>query len=99
MTAPDDLGAPTPATIAARALELAKNGQTGDAVDVLIAAAGGDRALVEAARDEMATRIHAAVDDYDASGALTLLNRALSEIPRHDPLDWRVLWQQRFRRP
>jgi hypothetical protein len=99
MTAEDEVHPPTPEAIASRALEVAKDGPGPDAVEAVIAAAGGDRSVLEAARDRMASRVHTAVDDYDASGALTLLNRALSEIPRHDPLDWRVLWTQRFRRP
>ena len=47
----------------------------------------------------MAARVRAAVDDWDATAALTLLNRTLSLLPRHDPLDWRVRWTQRFRKP
>jgi len=70
-----------------------------DPVEALCAAAGGDRAALEAARDEVATRVHRAVDDFEATAALTLLNRALSAQPRIDPLDWRVRWTQRFRKP
>jgi hypothetical protein len=99
MPTEEDIAAGTPETLAARALELAQAGQSGDGVDTLVAAAGRDRAVVEAARDVMASRVRAAVDDWDATAALTLLNRTLSAMPRHDPLDWRVLWYQRFRRP
>jgi hypothetical protein len=84
--------------LAAEAARLAKAGDVG-AVDAIVAGAGGDRRAVEAARDEVAARLHAAVDDWDATAALTLLNRALSEMPRFDPLDWRIRWSQRFRRP
>jgi hypothetical protein len=62
-------------------------------------AAGGDRAAVEAARNEVSARVHARSDDFEATAALQLLNRTLSQMPIHDPLDWRVRWGQRFRRP
>ena len=88
----------TPEAIAAKALELSSPGAAG-AVDALIEEAGGDRALIEAARDQTADRIRAAVDDFEATAALTLLNRSLALLPRHDPLDWRVRWTQRFRKP
>ena len=105
MTSPQDIGhddrvTGTPEALAARALELAKGGGQGrEGVDALISAAGGERIPLEAARDQMAARVRAAVDDWDATAALTLLNRTLSLLPRHDPLDWRVRWTQRFRRP
>jgi hypothetical protein len=70
-----------------------------DRVALLIAEAGGDRAAVEAARDRVAAHLHRAVDDYEATATLQLLNRALSRMPRVDPLDWRVRWHQRFRKP
>jgi len=70
-----------------------------DKVALLIAEAGGDRQAVEAARDRVAAHLHRAVDDYEATVMLQLLNRALSRMPRVDPLDWRVRWHQRFRKP
>ena len=86
--------------VVARAAELAREGVTAAeaAVDVL-AAAGGSRRMVEAARDRVASRVHARVDDFEATATLQLLNRVLSRLPIHDPLDWRVRWTQRFRRP
>jgi hypothetical protein len=39
------------------------------------------------------------VDDFEATGTLQLLNRVLSHVPIEDPLDWKVRWTQRFRRP
>ncbi len=62
------------------------------ASDSLVSAAGGDRQLLEAARDKVAARLHGRADDWDATAALTMLNRALSRMPRTDPLDWRVRW-------
>jgi hypothetical protein len=89
----------TPHEIAERAAGLAKDGLGPDEVEADIeSAAGGDRQLIEAARDEVAARIRAAVDDYDATATLTLLNRTLSQMPRHDPMDWRVRWA-RHRKP
>lgn len=97
MTAPMTLATPT--AIATEAAELAKSDPTGDAVETLVTAAGGDRTVIEAARGLVAARIHAAIDDWDATATLTLLNRTLAEMPRYDPLDWRVRWSQRFRMP
>ena len=68
------------------------------AADKLIAIANGDREALEAARDQVAAHLHAQVDDWEATAALTLLNRALARIPRVDPLDWRERWS-RHRKP
>jgi len=89
----------TPEAIASQAGELARSGPSGGATETLVEAAGGDRRLIEAARDHVASHLHNAVDDFEATAALTLLNRTLASMPRHDPLDWRVRWTQRFRRP
>lgn len=72
---------------------------TPEAVRELVADAGGDRARLEAERDRLAVYMHTHVDDFQATAALQLLNRKLATLPRNDPLDWRVLWGQRFRRP
>ena len=89
----------TPEAIAAQAAELARSDSPGAATEALVTAAGGARQTIEAARDRVAAHLHTAVDDWDATAALTLLNRTLAGMPRHDPLDWRVRWTQRFRRP
>lgn len=88
----------TPDEVLSRAKELA-GASNGSAVQQLVADAGGDRAAVEAARDRVVAHLHTAVDDFEATAVLQLLNRTLSAMPRVDPLDWRVLWGQRFRRP
>ena len=86
--------------VIARAGELTRDGAGADAVaQDLLAAGGGDRRTVEAARDQVAARIRARVDDFEATAVLQLLNRTLSQLPIHDPLDWKVRWGQRFRRP
>jgi hypothetical protein len=54
---------------------------------------------VEAARDAVAARVRARVDDFEATDTLQLLNQVLARLPIHDPLDWKPRWKQRFRRP
>jgi len=86
--------------VVALAAELARNGTSvPDAADSLLSAAGGERRAIEAARDQVAGLIRARVDDFEATATLQLLNRVLSHLPIQDPLDWRVRWGQRFRRP
>lgn len=85
--------------VAARAAELVRDGSGADVPAELLAAAGGDRRQVEAARDLVAARVRSRVDDFEATASLQLLNRALSRTPIDDPLDWKVRWGQRFRRP
>jgi hypothetical protein len=79
-------------TIIQRAGELAKDGDAAKAVNQLIAQFGADRAAFEGARDEVAAHLHREVGDWQATATLTVLNRVLSQIPRTDPLDWRVRW-------
>ena len=69
-----------------------------DSVDRVIDASGGDRLLVEAARDHLAARVRRRVDDFDSTAGLGVLNRALSAMPRVDPFDWQVRWE-RHRKP
>ena len=84
----------------ARATDLSREGvRPAEAVEPILAAAGGDRRAVEAARDEVAGRVHAHVDDFEATLTLQLLNAVLGRLPINDPLDWRIRWTQRFRRP
>ena len=85
--------------VVAKASELVRDGDGRDVPAELLAAAGGDRSQVETARDLMAARVRARVDDFEATACLQMLNRALSKLPIHDPLDWKPRWGQRFRRP
>ena len=64
----------------------------------LVEAAGGDTAALEAARTRYAVHLHGHADDWHATAALTLLNRALSEVGRYDKYDWRRRWA-RGRKP
>ena len=77
-----------------RAVALAPDGINGDTSSALAEIAGLDRRLVEAARDLAAERVRERVDNWDATAALSLLNRVLAELPRYDPLDWQVRWKQ-----
>ncbi len=88
-----------PEALVEHAYQLGRSGNTAEAADELVAAAGPARQDLEAARDRVAARVHARVDDFEATAALQLLNRALSRAPIHDPLDWKVRWTQRFRKP
>jgi hypothetical protein len=72
---------------------------TGAALDRLISLAGKDRAALVAARDAFARRLHAHSDDYAATGALRLLNRALSRFGWADPYDWRGRFGHRLIKP
>lgn len=85
--------------MAKAASQLAASGISDHSVEALLAAAGGDRQALERARNQVASRLRAVSDDWEATAALTLLNRALASMPRPDPLDWRVRWSQRFRKP
>lgn len=77
--------------LVSRARELAADHDR-QAPQAIVEAAGGDRATLEAARDRLAIHLHRHADDYGATAALTLLNRVLADLPRTDPLDWRVRW-------
>lgn len=81
-----------PEALTQQILEMAASSRSADDV---IEAAGGDRSVVETARDRVATKVRQRVDDFESTAALRLLNRVLSEMPRHDPLDWQVRWEQR----
>jgi hypothetical protein len=58
-----------------------------DAIAAL--AAAGDRDALETVRADLLNRIHQRSDDYQATLALTLVNKALAAVGWHDPYDWR----------
>ena len=82
----------SPDAIADRAARLAVSD---DGLAQLLEMVGDDRIALEAARDQVARRLHTHVSDYAATGALTLLNRALAQLPPPEPFDWRVRWARR----
>jgi hypothetical protein len=88
------MAAITPDAIIQHAAQLARDCDVNDAVDQLIAEAGPDRGAIESARDRVAADLHRNVGDWQATATLTVLNRALSRMPRTDPLDWRVRWSK-----
>ena len=86
--------------VKAVALEADSMAQAGPAdPEVLSASAGGDRSTLVEARNFYASLVSARSDDFRATAALSLLNRAISATPVIDPLDWKKRWHQRFRRP
>ena len=55
----------------------------------LITRAGGDRVALEEARNFYARRLHGRSDDWAATAALGLLNRALTDSGWVDPYEWK----------
>ncbi len=82
----------TPQVVATRASELAGAADRAGAAAELVTLVGRDRAVLEAARDQIATRLHVNVADFAATKTLTLLNRALSTYGWTDPFDWKERW-------
>ena len=81
-------------------LEADRMAQAGQAdPQVLSACADADRSTLVEARNFYASLVSARSDDFRATAALRLLNRAVSATPVIDPLDWKKRWNQRFRRP
>lgn len=76
-------------TLCTRARELSP----GDASESeLVVLTGDDRGALEAARNRVAYRLHGHPDDYTATAALTLLNRALVRYGWSERYDWKVRW-------
>ncbi|MGI8492946.1 MAG: hypothetical protein ACR2KC_05910 [Acidimicrobiales bacterium] len=65
-----------------------------DAAEQLANQAGDDRAALEAARDRLVARLRADQADFDATGGLALLNRALATYGWSEPFDWKQRWAQ-----
>ena len=83
---------PSLGPIADRALALAADGGKGpDAPPDVVAelAAAGDREALEGARAELLSRIYERSDDYQATAALTLVNKALAAVGWPDPYNWK----------
>ncbi len=57
------------------------------AVDQL--AASGDREALERAQADLVGRIHERSDDFQATAALNLINRALASVGWPDPYSWK----------
>jgi hypothetical protein len=87
-----------PDDLYARAAELSSELGRDEAVGRILDLADGDRGAIEAARDRYVTRLHSRPDDFAATAALTVLNRALAAEPPEEPLDWKRRWA-RGRKP
>lgn len=86
-------------TLCQQALTLAGDGAGDGGVSELVSLAGSDRTALVAARDAFARRLRDHSDDYAATGALRLLNRALSSYGWTDPYDWRQRFGHRLIKP
>ena len=62
------------------------------ALNRLQALVPGNRAALGEVRNRFASRLHGHSDDYAATAALSLLNRALATVPHDEPLDWKRRW-------
>jgi hypothetical protein len=52
-------------------------------------AANGDRQALERAQTDLVQRIHVRSDDFQATAALNLVNRALASVGWSDPYSWK----------
>ena len=69
-----------------------------EAVARLLELAGSDRQAIEAVRDRYARELHGRSDDFTATAALAICNRALATDVPPEPLDWKRRWA-RGRKP
>jgi hypothetical protein len=52
-------------------------------------AASGNRPALEQAQADLVQRIHERSDDFQATAALNLVNRALATVGWYDPYSWK----------
>jgi hypothetical protein len=52
-------------------------------------AASGDRQALERAQSDLVQRIHERSDDFQATAALSLVNKALASVGWTDPYSWK----------
>jgi hypothetical protein len=81
------------------ATELGSEPDRDAAIARLVHAVDGDRAAIEAARDQVARRLHGNAGDWAATSALNLLNKTLVSMGWYDKYDWKIRWAQPWRRP
>lgn len=82
------MAAPDP--VADRALALAaSSGGAATATAVAELAGAADRPSLERAQQDLVRRIRQRSDDYEATEALGLVNRALAELGWEDPYSWK----------
>jgi hypothetical protein len=75
-------------TIAKQATVLAVESEHDAAVHELIVASGAQRAVLEAARDELVARLHTRSDDWAATGGLRLVIAALTKVGWQGSYAW-----------
>ena len=74
--------------MAEQAVALATDGQSSEtAVQQLVAS--GDRASLQRAQSELVQRVHERSDDFAATAALSLVNKALAIVGWTDPFSWK----------
>jgi hypothetical protein len=93
------VAAVTTDAIERKADELSGADGRAEAVTELLTLVDGDRPALEAARNNVARRLHGNPSDWAATATLGLLNQALVQFGWTDAFDWKIRWGQRFRRP
>jgi Na+-transporting NADH:ubiquinone oxidoreductase subunit NqrB len=74
--------------MAEQAVALATDGQSSEtAVQQLVAS--GDRVSLRQAQSELVQRVHERSDDFAATAALSLVNKALAIVGWTDPFSWK----------
>jgi len=84
----------TDGPLATRAVALAREVRAGSkdqptAVRELASAIGPQDQRLVSARDELLQRVHLASDDFQATAALALVNKALAQAGWQDPYSWK----------
>jgi hypothetical protein len=78
--------------LAEQAIELAMAVRSGDKTSDEAAeelATAGDRGALQEARAALVGRIYKRSDDYEATGGLNVLNKAIALVGWHDPYSWK----------
>jgi hypothetical protein len=78
----------TLAPTAAQAIALTARGESPEAAAEELAATA-DRAALEQAQAELVQRVHERSDDFTATAALSLVNKALAKVGWVDPFSWK----------
>jgi hypothetical protein len=83
------MAAPDPVAEEALALAGTLGSDESLAAAVQQLAASGDRQALEQAQADLVQRIHVRSDDFQATAALNLVNRALASVGWSDPFSWK----------
>jgi hypothetical protein len=74
--------------LATHAVALASDGQNTEAAVAQLVAAG-DQASLQRAQSELVQRVRERSDDFAATAALSLVNKALASVGWADPFSWK----------